>query len=576
MASSRLPLLALFLAAGCLLAGPAAAAPPPTAHALSAAASVLQGPVAAAPERPAVVWQTMDGLRGAVQADLDASPDAGGCLPVVVSARRSVVAGDIAHYVLLVRTGPAEHDLIRVHRVVKETRCGLPIRTPLNVFLQHGDAKDFTGMFLPGLYSPTTPDDFGFAVFAARRGVDVWGIDQAWNVMPQDLEDYGFVQDWGMARQVRDLGIAMRVARLGRLATGSGGGPMILSGYSSGVFTTVAFLDAETRLPRPLRNACGWIPVDLAFKTDDPQLLAFLELDLAWYRDAYASGMYAYYVPFRLLSELTRCCPADDSPVFPGFTNEQAALYFSSGVLIPPVFHYWAGGFDTDGMPTGLTLVDRELWLDFLGSAPLYEPLNFMMECDELWLGRDSPHDDHLGEITVPVFNVSPLGGFGELTRYGIGLLGSSDVEHLFPSIGTAPELDMGHIDIWTWAGAAERMWLPMVDWIGRHCAAPRPGRQSVPLADGTPADGPAPAIETVAPNPSPGAFRVSLGLAGPEPVRLEVVDVAGRTVWSRDVAGSGRHQVEVGGGQPLAPGVYLLRAAQGAVVSTRRVAVVR
>ena len=74
MASSRLPLLALFLAAGCLLAGPAAAAPPPTAHALSAAASVLQGPVAAAPERPAVVWQTMDGLRGAVQADLDAPP----------------------------------------------------------------------------------------------------------------------------------------------------------------------------------------------------------------------------------------------------------------------------------------------------------------------------------------------------------------------------------------------------------------------------------------------------------------------------------------------------------------------
>ena len=258
-------LLCLSLAAACLLAGSAAAAP--LGRVVPGLGPDLARPVAL-PVRSSETFEDVGGLAVEIPAQLD--PDCGGApfVPLVVGVQRSLVAEGIAHYVMRVRTGPGPYDFIRVHRVVKLGRGGLPIRTAANVFLQHGDAKDFTGMFLPGVYSPATPDDFGFAVYAARRGVDVWGIDQAWNVVPQDLADYSFMKDWGLARQVRDLGIGVGVARLGRLATGSGAGQMIVSGYSSGVFTTLAFLDAETRLPPAARSAKALIPVDLCFRTE--------------------------------------------------------------------------------------------------------------------------------------------------------------------------------------------------------------------------------------------------------------------------------------------------------------------
>jgi hypothetical protein len=569
----RLLLLCLSLATACLLAGSAAATP--LGRVVPQLAPDLARPLAPSAVS-SEVFQDATEVRAAIEAALVPQDGIVPALPLPVDVQRSLVADDVAHYVMKVRTGPGPYDFIRVHRVVKVGRWGLPIRTAANVFLQHGDAKDFTGMFLPGVYSPATPDDFGFAVYAARRGVDVWGIDQAWNVVPQDLEDYSFMKDWGLERQARDLGIALRIARLGRLATGSGGGPMILSGYSSGVFTTLALLDAETQLPPVARSASAWIPVDLCFRTDHPDLLAFLQADLAYCRATYEAGDYAYYVPFQILGQLARCCPAEDSPVIPGFTNEQAALYFSAATLYPPNFHYWAGYFGPDGIPTGLRLVEPEMWLDFLGSAPLYEPIRFMMDYDMIWADAGSPFDDHLGEITVPVLNASPLGGFAALTPYAIGLLGSTDVENLFPTLGLPPELDMGHIDIWTTAEAEPMVWQPMVDWIAGHCGPPRGGRGSVPLAEAVPASGPALTIESVAPNPAPGSFRVSLALAGSEPARLDVVDVAGRTVSSQLVGGPGRQQVGIGAGQPLPPGLYLVRLAQGATSVTRRVAVVR
>lgn len=64
-------------------------------------------------------------------------------------------------------------------RVVKERRPGRPIHTHKSIFMQHGSSKDFVGMWLPGLTSETTPDDFGMGVYLAQHGVDVWGIDQS-------------------------------------------------------------------------------------------------------------------------------------------------------------------------------------------------------------------------------------------------------------------------------------------------------------------------------------------------------------------------------------------------------------
>jgi hypothetical protein len=53
--------------------------------------------------------------------------------------QRQVISGDIVHYSFRVPVGPGQHDVIGIHRVVKETRPFRPIKTDKAVFFQHGD-----------------------------------------------------------------------------------------------------------------------------------------------------------------------------------------------------------------------------------------------------------------------------------------------------------------------------------------------------------------------------------------------------------------------------------------------------
>jgi len=79
-------------------------------------------------------------------------------------------------------------------------------------------------------------------------------------------------------------------------------------------------------------------------------------------------------------------------------------------------------------------------------------------------------------------------------------------------------------------------------------------------------------------PNPAAGAFSVAFSLAGGAAARLEVLDVAGRRVWSRDVtsAGPGAH-VEAFSGAPAWPaGVYLVRLVEGGRERVARLAIAR
>ena len=61
-------------------------------------------------------------------------------------------------------------------------------------------------------------------------------------------------------------------------------------------------------------------------------------------------------------------------------------------------------------------------------------------------------------------------------------------------------------------------------------------------------------------------------------PARLEAYDLAGRRVAAREVGplGGGSHEVRLGEGRGLAPGVYLLRLTRGARVLTTRAVIVR
>ena len=78
----------------------------------------------------------------------------------------------------------------------------------------------------------------------------------------------------------------------------------------------------------------------------------------------------------------------------------------------------------------------------------------------------------------------------------------------------------------------------------------------------------PALALESVRPNPSRGRhLAVTFSLAGDEPAKLELIDVCGRRVASDDLGnlGRGQHVIDLELDRGLAPGLYLVRLAQGA-----------
>jgi hypothetical protein len=84
-------------------------------------------------------------------------------------------------------------------------------------------------------------------------------------------------------------------------------------------------------------------------------------------------------------------------------------------------------------------------------------------------------------------------------------------------------------------------------------------------------------ALEGAHPNPARGRARVWFTLPSRDPATLEVVDVAGRSVWRREVGqmGPGRHALDLGTAIQR-PGLYFLRLAEGGRSLRTRMVVIR
>ena len=79
-------------------------------------------------------------------------------------------------------------------------------------------------------------------------------------------------------------------------------------------------------------------------------------------------------------------------------------------------------------------------------------------------------------------------------------------------------------------------------------------------------------AIEPARPNPA-GAMTLAFTLPSPAPARIELLDVGGRRVASREIAGAaGRQLLRLE--ESLAPGVYVVRLSQSGRRVTGRVVV--
>jgi hypothetical protein len=107
-----------------------------------------------------------------------------------------------------------------------------------------------------------------------------------------------------------------------------------------------------------------------------------------------------------------------------------------------------------------------------------------------------------------------------------------------------------------------------------------RPGREQLPteILSGSGGAGAAFALRGVSPNPVVGLAAVRFTLPDGSPAGLQMLDVAGRLVWSREVGelGAGEHIVEIPEGTRLSRGIYFMRLQQGPRVAMARIAVLK
>jgi hypothetical protein len=91
-----------------------------------------------------------------------------------------------------------------------------------------------------------------------------------------------------------------------------------------------------------------------------------------------------------------------------------------------------------------------------------------------------------------------------------------------------------------------------------------------------TPAPQVAFTLNPVQPNPLVDRFVVSFALASAEAARLDLLDLSGRRLRSREVGslGAGAHQVELGSARDFRPGMYFVRLSQSGRALTRRVVI--
>lgn len=394
-------------------------------------------------------------------------------LATAAEAERRALTGNVAEYTFTLRVGSGPYDEIGIHRIVRETAPNRPARTRDAILLAPGDIWNFRAAFLTGAHP--------LPVYLAENGIDVWGIDYRWTRVPAGETNTAFMKDWGIEQDAADVGAALAVARFTRALTGNGFGRIFLLGWSRGGQIGYAYLNAESQLPRALRQVQGFVPVDIYLKTDVAQLKSFACQRQQATEAALAAGTYANPVGglVATLGTLAQTAPNGTSVLDPALTNRQAGLLvgeatfaLQGGLEFAPFYHFTGGLFAADGKPAGLLYsLESDLFTFEAAASPL-QPNRELADGDAATCeATDVAFDDHLHDITVPVLYIGAGGGFGETGIYTTTLLGSTDVETLVihKTPATQRLIDYGHADLFLADDAEEVVWKPLLEWVEAH-----------------------------------------------------------------------------------------------------------
>ncbi|MFY0526280.1 hypothetical protein ACN28I_25130 [Archangium gephyra] len=409
---------------------------------------------------------------------------------------REHVVDDVYHYRIRLSVGRTANDVITLHRVVREKAAGRPVRAPESLFLVHGDAWNFQGAFMASTLSAEADDRHSIAVYLAKKGVDVWGIDLRWTHTPLETQDFSFMKGWNLGTHAQDVGTGLTVARAVRTLTGSGNKKMNLLGWSRGALVSYAYMNAETQLPPGRRHVSGFIPVDMVMKfgpeAEQQRLWACVRAavgGLVLQSGRVEGNLSGPGAGMSILQVGQAATYWPDAPAqipgveLPPMNFRQLGLTVGAATFslltneafgiqpAVPFYHFTAGAFGSDGLPAGLQHVDPQPFFDFLSTARPYQSFTELVESERMMCGDASlPYDDHLAQVKVPVLYVGAAGGFGSYGVHSTKLLGSKDVSvHLVHKPGMPRVADYGHADLFLARDAAADVWEPIYQWMKKH-----------------------------------------------------------------------------------------------------------
>jgi pimeloyl-ACP methyl ester carboxylesterase len=385
---------------------------------------------------------------------------------------RKEIAGGIVERTYEIPVGSGQFDKIKIHRVIREGKPGVPTRCPIGVMMLHGDSSDFDSAYMLS----------GMGAFLAGSGIDVWGVDRRWTaVTPKTLGDGSFMCAWNMDNHLHDLRIALNFARTVRLTTGSGVGRLFLVGHSSGANLCYACANEETKMIDVARNVKGIIPIDTVHKFDpaETQLIQDAEdRHSAFVAVREAGKCYSDdALTLKMIAMLANTDPEGTSPFIPPLTNLQAAFivlaatyttYPAPLMPIVPAYHYNAGIFDSETkLPTGLQFTTLDIMSTFAEAVPPFQAINDLIDLEALLSNKTDRYADRLGDITIPVFYIGAAGGVGEYGQFTVDQIGSNDKTVKIVSTPNMPrELDYGHVDLLFAGNARNEVWQPILQWL--------------------------------------------------------------------------------------------------------------
>ena len=143
------------------------------------------------------------------------------------------------------------------------------------ILFNKGVGGRWVEVYFPALFYDTLPVDFSPIGTLVRDGIDVWGLDFRWHLVPAGTGNFDFMAGWGLATTVDDTRFTVRFARFLRLLECSGFARMVISGWSSGVPLAYAVTSVDSQQKKGQRDIRALIGFDYLFKidpTDQPAL----------------------------------------------------------------------------------------------------------------------------------------------------------------------------------------------------------------------------------------------------------------------------------------------------------------